>query len=73
MYPMAFPADAFGYIPGHMSNVDVVRATYTQLDYKDEEMIEDCWDCTPVDHQSLSAPWIGDTIFELIRQAPPGL
>ena len=45
------PAIAFYYIPAHMSDVVVVRATYTDMEHKDESHIEHCWDGTAIEHQ----------------------
>ena len=51
--------------------LDVLRRTYTDIESKDENDIEDLW--TDDGAKALSESWRGKTVFTLLKpRAPPG-
>ena len=56
--------------PIPLKYIDVQRITETDLDDLVERRIDDIW-CASCDIKKLSAPWVGKTIFSLLRPAPP--
>ena len=62
------PLEAEDPPPVPIDKIDVMRTTRTDIENIDEQVIEDCWDGkSDTDHRPLSAAWIGETQFEIIR------
>ena len=55
--------------PVPVKYLDITRRTETDLDSAAEKSIQDYWYDSP--SKSLSSPWTGRTVFDLLRPKPP--
>ena len=51
--------------------IDCVRITHTDLDDPKEREIHDVWANEPDDRTQLSEPWLGISVFEIVRHVLP--
>ena len=54
------------------AHIDVMPCTRTNLDYQDENFIEDMWDGSDSDGQQLNDGWVGEIIFYMYFKEPKG-
>ena len=55
--------------PVPLKYIDVTRSTHTNLDFMQEQRIDDCWNVD--ENRSLSDSWIGVKNFTLLKEEPP--
>ena len=55
--------------PIPLKYIDVSRTTHTNVDFKQEKRIDDCWNVDG--SRDLSDPWTGFTQFVLLEEKPP--